>query len=122
MDDRCYKCGKGDILWLRKGRYICDSCKFRVEPPIVTLVHFWEDNTDLLYNTGTMRYEQRPISEFVDCGFQIHIIKTFFTEEISPLYKEVFVLRYFGDYICKKVAEYLDWPIEFLPCPSQKLC
>jgi hypothetical protein len=122
MGDGCYKCGNNDILWLRGNRYICDACKFRVEPPIITLVKFWDEDTSLLYNPMTMRYEDRSINDFTGCGFQLHTVKTFFNREISPLYEQVFVLRYFGNYICKKVEEYLDWPIDLDTCPVQEVC
>jgi len=90
-------------------RRICNVCFLRENRPELCLAKLWSSNS--LYDIGKKAYLPAtiPVKFFDGCGFKLFKHTIFLNREISPIYKEELVLRFFGNSRCSRIVDY-EWP------------
>lgn len=112
----CVECGKkagASVFYL--GRFICDHCHIRKNPPKMTLVIFKGSVGKPLFNTTTKSYEVvMTIKDLVECGWFIRE-----TRENSGF--KFYDMEYFGKKKCARCPK-VDFPLDYLDCDKIMEC
>jgi hypothetical protein len=112
----CASCGKFiGPFHVIDGKFYCTRCVYKVQPPIFVLNKLW-DRPTALYNPRTGKDEWMSLSQLKKCGFKIFEIKKCEDRRVNPRFEYIYVFRYRGTHICRKLDGYSWWP------PHMKRC
>lgn len=78
------------------------------ELPTLILSTHWRDYT--LFNIKRNKYVFKPLEFFVnECNFFLSNKKTYLKQDVSPIFREILILRYYGTVACPQIINYV-WP------------
>jgi len=116
---KCQGCGKNkDILMAYRGKFYCDECYFRANPPRLTLVEFfssaYEGGSRLFNQTNSCYEDTMTVKMFQTCGW-------FLRRKREKSNLTTYDLEYFGEKQCIRCGD-VKFPRSFAQCFNAALC
>jgi hypothetical protein len=125
-DLKCEGCGEAkDILQGSKGKFLCDICFFRENPPQMKIAEFfssaYESGSRFFNETCNCYEDTMTITMFQSCGWFLRRIRQ---KKNIVMYE----LEYFGNKRCIRCKDVglphslVKFPRSFIPCVNSALC
>lgn len=116
---KCTNCGDlTNTPIIYRKFFLCERCYNFTRLPIYILTRLW--STQSLYDPKEARYFPEAERVMKACGFVLCNHKTFYNQEISPTYREIFTYRYFGKLACGRIKDHV-WPKHAIKC-NHSIC